>query len=378
MKVEQVCDIVNTTSAEILGTTDLIGSLENDRIVDIGESVIGSQNMDNYVRNLIDHIGRVVFVDRPYEGNTPSVLMTGTEWGAITEKIKYQSLPEAEENESWELHNGESYDPNVFTKPQVAAKFFSKMTTFEVPMSFVQRQIRSAFSGSGQLMAFFAMIENTIAKSLTVKQDSLIYKTIGNFILHASTDLTGNRRVKLVTMYNAATGKSLTSSTALLDPDFIKFASMTIKRYAKRMSGLTTLFNSEGNPRNTDLKYLHMILHNDFTAAAEAYLQSDTYHDEFVKLPKSEVVPFWQGSGANFSWDDTATVKAIPTGGQSIVTLNNIIGVMFDRDALGVCNLDRRVTSNWNGKGEFTNNWYKFDCGYFNDFGENFVVFTMD
>jgi hypothetical protein len=378
MRVEQVCDIVNATSKEILGETALDGSLDNDLIVDIGESVIGSNNMDNYVRNLVDHIGRVVFVDRPYEGNTPSVLMTSTEWGAITEKIKYQSLPEATENESWELHDGESYDPNVFTKPQVAAKFFSKMTTFEIPMSFVQRQIKSAFSGSGQLMAFFAMIENTIAKSLTLKQDSLINKTIGNFIMHASTDLTGNRRVKLVTMYNSATGKSLTSATALLDPDFIKFASMTIKRYAKRMTGLSTLFNSEGNPRNTDAKYLHMILHNDFTASAEAYLQSDTYHDEFVKLPKSEVVPFWQGSGTSFSWSDTATVKGIPVGSDSVVTVNNILGVMFDRDALGVCNLDRRVTSNWNGKGEFTNNWYKFDCGYFNDFGENFVVFTMD
>jgi hypothetical protein len=114
MRVEQVCDIVNATSKEILGETALDGSLDNDLIVDIGESVIGSNNMDNYVRNLVDHIGRVVFVDRPYEGNTPSVLMTSTEWGAITEKIKYQSLPEATENESWELwelHEGESYDP---------------------------------------------------------------------------------------------------------------------------------------------------------------------------------------------------------------------------------------------------------------------------
>lgn len=381
MKVEQIYEIVNDTTKEVLGETDLVATADNGKIVDIGETVIGSQNMDNYVRNLVDRIGKVVFVDRPYEGNTPSVLMTETEWGAITEKIKYVGLPDATENETWELTDGESYDPNVFTKPQVGAKFYSKRTTFEVPMSFVQRQIKSAFSGAGQVAAFFGMIENTIAKTMTVKQDSLIMKTIGNFAMHAKTDVNDTdyvRYVKLGTMYRSKFGKETTGEALLYDPEFVRFSSMIIKRIAKRMSGISTVFNANKNPRNTASKYLHMILHADFTSAAEAYLQSDTYHDEFTKLPKSEVVPFWQGSGAAFAWSDTSTIKGIPSGGNEAVTVSNVLGVMFDRDALGVCNLDRRVTSNWNGKAEFTNNWYKFDCGYFNDFDENFVLLTLD
>ena len=378
MKVEQVYEIVNDTTKEVLGESELVATADNNKLVDIGETVIDSQNMDNYVRTLIDRIAKVVFVDRSYEGGTPSVLMDSFEWGAVTEKIKYIGLPEATENESWDLQDGMSYDPNVFTKPQVGAKFFSKKTTFEVPMSFASRQIKSAFSGAGQLTAFFSMIENTIAKSLTVKQDSLIMKTIGNFIMETSTDLTGNRYVKLGTMYRSASGKATTGEALLYDPEFIRYSSMIIKRIAKRMTGLSTLFNAGANPRNTASKYLHMILHNDFTAAADAYLQSDTYHEQFTALPKGEIVPFWQGSGTGFAWSDTATVKGIPAGSNSAVTVSNILGVMFDRDALGVCNLDRRVTSNYNGKGEFTNNWYKFDCGYFNDFDENFVLFTLD
>lgn len=381
MKVEQIYEIVNDTTKEILGESDLVATADNGKIVDIGEAVIGSQNMDNYVRTLVDRIGKVVFVDRPYEGNVPSVLMTETEWGAITEKIKYVGLPEATENETWELTDGESYDPNVFTKPQVGAKFYSKRTTFEVPMSFVQRQIKSAFSGAGQVAAFFGMIENTIAKTMTVKQDSLIMKTIGNFAMHAKTDATDVgyvRYVKLGTMYRTQFSKETTGEALLYDPEFVRYSSMIIKRIAMRMSGISTLFNANGNPRNTAAKYLHMILHADFTSAAEAYLQSDTYHDEFTKLPKAEVVPFWQGSGSAFGWSDTSSIKGIPSGGSEAVTVSNVLGVLFDRDALGVCNLDRRVTSNWNGKAEFTNNWYKFDCGYFNDFDENFVLLTLD
>lgn len=378
MKVEQVYEIVNDTSREILGETEVIGTADNNKLIDIGETVIGSNNMDNYVKTLVDRISKVVFVDRPYGGSVPSVLMSDSEWGAITEKIKYQGLPEATENETWELTDGESYDPNVFTKPKVAAKFFSKRTTFEVPMSFTSRQIKSAFTNAGQLTAFFSMIENTIAKSLTVKQDSLIMKTIGNMFMLTKSDLGGVRYVKLGTMYRAKFGKATTGEALLYDPEFIRYASMVIKRIATRMSGLSTLFNEGANPRNTENKYLHMILHGDFTSAADAYLQSDTYHDEFTKLPKSEVVPFWQGSGTDFSWEQTSRIKGIPTGGNSVVTVDNILGCLFDREALGVCNLDRRVTSNYNGKAEFTNNWYKFDCGYFNDFDENFVMVTLD
>lgn len=378
MKVEQVYEIVNDTTKEVLGESELVATSDNNMLVDIGETVIDSKNMDNYVRTLIDRISRVVFVDRPYEGGTPSVLMSDSEWGAVTEKIKYIGLPEATENETWDLQDGMSYDPNVFTKPQVGAKFFSKRTTFEVPMSFASRQIKSAFTNGGQLTAFFSMIENTIAKSLTVKQDSLIMKTIGNFIMQTSSDVSGNRYVKLGTMYRSASGKATTGEALLYDPEFIRYSSMIIKRVAKRMTGLSTLFNEGANPRNTASKYLHMILHNDFTAAADAYLQSDTYHDQFTALPKGEIVPFWQGSGTSFGWSDTSAVKGIPAGSDTSVTVSNILGVMFDRDALGVCNLDRRVTSNYNGKAEFTNNWYKFDCGYFNDFDENFVLFTLD
>lgn len=378
MKVEQVFEIVNDTTKEILGESELVPS-DNNQLIDIGESVIDTKNMDNYVRTLVDRISKVVFVDRPYGGNVPSVLMSESEWGAVTEKIKYIGLPEATENETWELTDGASYDPNVFTKPQVGAKFFSKKTTFEIPMSFTSRQVKTAFTNAGQLTAFFSMIENTIAKSLTVKQDSLIMKTIGNMALLTKSDATpGVRWLKLGTMYRTMSRKTTTGEDLLYDPEFIRFASMTLKRFASRMSGLTTRFNKGENPRNTEIKYLHMILHADFTSAAEAYLQSDTYHEEFTKLPKAEVVPFWQGSGNTFAWADTSTIKAIPVGGDSAVTCSNILGVMFDRDALGVCNLDRRVTSNWNGKAEFTNNWYKFDCGYFNDFDENFVLITLD
>lgn len=380
MEVTQIAEIVNQTTAEVTGT-QAIDTVDLNEVVENGAEVLDNDKLiDNYVKTLIDHIGKVVFVNRPYTGSTPSVMMDSWEYGAILEKIQYEGLPEAEENESWELEDGRSYDPNIFYKPQVSAKFYSERRTFDIPMSFAQRQVKSAFSNGAQLQAFFAMIETAISNGMTVKMDSLVQLTLANAIATVYNNRVTNpvQYYPLVSMYVTATGDStVTTDNALVKPEFCRWAAMTMKRVVARMRKLSTLFNAGGKYRHTPADRLHLILHSDFTAAAEAYLYSDTYHNEFVKLPKAEEVAFWQGSGTGFGWADTAKIKVIPRDAQEAVTVSNVLGIAFDRDALGVSNLDRRVTTNWNPKAEFTNNWYKFDAGYFNDFNENIAVFTL-
>ena len=380
MEITQIKDIVNQTTAEVTGT-EAIANIDLNEVVENGAEVLESDKLvDNYVRTLVDHIGKVVFVNRPYTGSTPSVMMDAWEFGAILEKIQYEGIPEAEDNDSWDLQDGQSYDPNVFHKPTVSAKFYSERRTFDVPMSFAQRQVKSAFSSASQLQSFFAMIETAISNGMTVKMDSLVQLTLANAIATVYNNRVSHpvQYVDLVARYVAATGDStVTAANALVTPEFTRWASMEMKRVIARMKKLSTLFNIGEKYRHTPSDRLHLILHSDFTAAAEAYLYSDTYHNEFVKLPKAEEVAFWQGSGTSFGWADTSKIIVTPRDAEQSVTVNNVVGIAFDRDALGVTNLDRRVTTNWNPRGEFTNNWYKFDAGYFNDFNENVVVFTL-
>lgn len=378
MEMTQIAEIVNETTAQVTGT-EPVANVDLNDIVDAGAQVLDTEKMDHYVKALIDRIGKVVFVNRPYTGGTPSVMMDSWEYGAVLEKIQYEGLPEAEENDTWDLQDQHSYDPNIFYKPTVSAKFFSERRTFDIPMSFAQRQIKSAFTGAGQVQAFFSMIETAISNGMTVKMDSLIEATINNFIATTYGDGTANARVvKLLTDYATFTGETAPSAaTALSDPAFIKYMAFAMKRKAAQMTKLSTVFNAGGKYRHTPSDRLHLILHADVAAAADAYLQSDTYHNEFVALPGGDTVPFWQGSGTGFGWTDTSKIIVTPRGEDDAVTISNIAAVMWDRDALGVSNLDRRVTTNWNPKGEFTNNWYKFDAGYFNDFNENGVIFLL-
>lgn len=382
MTVAQIYDIINPITKEILGETAVVNE-DLSNIVDIGKEIFDATEVDNYVKSLVNHIGRVIFVNRPYSGGAPSVLMNGWEYGSVLEKISAE-LPEATENESWELTDGASYDPNIFYKPKVSAKFFNKRVTFEIPMSFTERQVKESFSNASQLNGFLSMLYNAVDKSMTIKIDSLVMRTINNMIAETLHDFnnsgdytgTGIRAVNLLKLYNDDRGTALTAEKSIKDPDFIRFASYIMGLYMERLSKISSLFNIGGKDRFTPRDLLHVILLSDFAKASDSFSMSSTFHNEFVALPKGEIIPYWQGSGVDYSFNSVSSIN-VKTASGDTVNASGIIGVMFDRDALGVTNLDRRVTTNYNPKAEFFSNWYKFDAGYFNDMNENFVLFYV-
>ena len=386
MQVTQVYEILNDITHEILGESAVVNE-DLSNVVEIGESFQNAAGLDNFVRSLNDHIGRMVFVDRVYGGRAPRVLMDGWEYGSILEKVR-ATMPEATENESWELENGASYDPNVFYKPSVSVKFYNKKVTFEIPISLTERQVKSAFSNATQLNAFFSMIQTAIQNSMTVKLDALIMRTINAGIGETLADAfplggygTGstNRAVNLLYLYNSqfnAGGTPLAAADALSSKDFLRFAAYHLMLYSDRLEVISTLFNVEGTEKFSPKDRQRIVLLSEFKRAADVYLQSDTFHDELTRLPASDSVTYWQGSGTGYAFSSTSALDIkTPTG--KTVQAGGILGVIFDRDTLGVANLNRRVTTNYNPKAEFWNEWHKMDSGYFLDLSENMVVFYI-
>lgn len=387
MEVKQLHELVNQTTLEVLGETGVLNE-DLSNLVDLGEAVFNANAMDKYVKSLVNRIGKVIFVNRPYKGSVPSVLMDGWEFGSVLQKIQAE-LPQATENESWELEDGVSYDPNIFYKPKVSAKFYNSKITFEVPMSFTERQVKQSFTSAAELNAFISMLFTSVENAMTIKVDSLIMRTINNMIGEtiyadyagvALTTKSGIKAVNLLKLYNDEMGLSstdaLTAAKCLYNLDFIKFASYKMKLYADRMTKMSVLFNVGGKERFTPNDRLHLVLLSEFSRSADVYLQSETFHNEFVKLPQAETVPYWQGSGTDYAFSSTSKIDIKTKSGQTVAT-SGILGCFYDRYALGVTNPDRRVTSNYNGKAEFYNNWYKYDASYFNDLDENFVVFFV-
>lgn len=388
MEVKQIYTLINSVSGEVLGKTDIVQE-DLTGVVDLGTQVLNANAVDNYVKSLVNHIGKVIFVNRPYAGKVPSVLMDAWEFGSVLEKIS-ADIPAATENDTWDLTDGETYSQDTFHKPTVTAKFFNSKVTFEVPVSITERQVKESFSSAEQLNGFLSMIYSAVEKSMTIKADALIMRTINNMVaetLKADKKAFGGasvnyasastvRCVNLLKLYNENKGTTLTAAKAITDPEFIRFASYQMGLYADRMQTVSTLFNVGAKERFTPVDMLHTVLLSDFAKAAQAYLYSDTYNKDQVLLPNAETVPSWQASGKNYDFASVSTINVKSASGEA-VNVSGVLGVMFDRDALGVCNLDRRVTTTYNAKAEFFNNYFKFDAGYFNDTNENFVVFFV-
>lgn len=393
MNVKQIYELVNTVSGEVLGKTNLIHE-DLTGLVDLGNEVFNQKAVDNYVKSLVNHIGKVVFVNRPYSGKVPSVLMDAWEFGSVLEKIS-ADVPQAEVNDTWNLTDGAEYKQDVFHKPAVSAKFFNSKVTFEVPVSITERQVKESFSSAEQLNGFLSMIYSAVEKSMTIKTDALVMRTINNMIAetldadkakfgwvestnenvdYASASTV--RCVNLLKLYNDKTGTQLTANAAVTTPDFIRFAAYQMGLYADRLQTISTLFNVGGKERFTPKDVLHTVLLSDFATAAKAYLYADTFHSENVLLPQAETVASWQSTGNDYAFSNVSKIDVKSASGANI-SVSGVLGVMFDRDALGVTNLDKRVTTTYNAKAEFFNNYFKFDAGYFNDTNENFVVFFV-
>lgn len=378
MQVTQIHELLNTVTNEVLGTENLVKE-DLTNLVDVGTEITNADKIDSYVNKLVHHIGKVQFNNDKYSGKAKNVLMDSWEYGAILQKIDAE-LPTASENSSWNLVNGTSYDPNIFYQPKVTSQFFDSKVTFEIPISFAEKQVKSSFSNAEQMNGFLSMLTNSVDTSFTIKLDELIMRTINNYIGTVINKKNPNTSVNLLDLYNKSTGETLTVEKCLTNAQFLRYANFIINTYVGRITRISTLFNIGNRERFTNVEDANLILLNDFVNSSNVFLQADVRHNEFTGINGVETVPYWQASGNGFSFNDISKIDVKVNDGTKLgvdVSQTGILGVLFDRKALGVTNLDRRVTTNYNPKAEFYTNFYKADSGYFNDFNQNFIVFYV-
>lgn len=377
MKVTQIKDLVNNSLKEVNGSSQLLKE-DLSNVVDIGKELLNNDDVDNFVKKLVDRVGKTVFNDRVYQGSAPSVLMDAWEYGSVVEKID-SDLPKVEENDSWKLEDGKSYDQDIFYQPKVSAKFFNSKVTFDIPMSFTKMQVESAFSSASELNSFISMLMVKTQNAMTVNLDGLIMKTINNFTANVINAKKGMQVVNLLDLYNKTAQTKATVDNALTSPDFIKFANLTINTYRDRLTKMSTLFNEAGLNKFTPVDNQHLVILSDLASASKVYLESDTYNQDNVKINNYDTVPYWQGSGTTYNFKDTSKIDiAIKDGAQTKeIIQTGILGVLFDSSALGVSCQNPRTTTAVNARAEFYTNFNKYDAMYYNDLNENFVVFMI-
>ncbi|MBQ7797734.1 MAG: hypothetical protein IJ371_01270 [Clostridia bacterium] len=381
MEIKQIAKMLNDIYGEVTGETgqlleDLTGvGTEGVTLQNFGETIL-TNGVDNYVKSLINKIGRIVNWDREYKSTAPKILKDSFEFGSILEKVRVE-VDDFVENDSWKLVKGQSYDPFIFNPPSAQVKIFNGKSTYELDISITEMQVKESFRNATELNRFIAMIENRVKTKLTLANDFLAQRTINNLIgekIHANKNV-----VNILSMYNAQNpSEQLTATNALSNPNFIRYAILIIAQYSDLLKEISVIYNNDGYATFTPKEKQHFILLSLFDNMVKIYLQSDTYHKELVELNGYDTVPYWQAVDKSepTSFDKLSTIN-IKTWNGNEVNKSGIIGVIFDENACAIANENYRVTSQWVAKGEFWNYFYKFDAMYLNDLAENCVVFVV-
>ena len=385
MKINQVYEFVNEAQKEILGEKSIDVNQDLSNIVDVGTAIeniyADNKGVDAYVKAIANRIGKMLFVDRVYRGALPKVLKDSWEFGSIIGKIQAELL-DAQENETWELVQGASYDPYVVNLPVVSSKFWNKMVTFEVDITLPTEQVKQSFTSADEMVRFMSMLETMVNNSMELKIESLTRACIANYILNVDDVGYGGQVVQLLSSYNTIKGGTpLTAEQAIIDADFLRYATGVMLEVKSHLKEYSKLYNMGEKARHTPNDLLHVVVNDVFASRIKTHLQSNTYHDELVQLPNYEEVGFWQGTGTDGKFANRTKVAGTfirNDGSTGSAEATYVIAVMFDHEALGVLQPRRRVTTAYNPKAEFYNNFHKWESRYFNDFNENFVIFTLN
>lgn len=385
-RITQIAPYVNEALSQTLGEK-AVATEDLSNIVDQGTEIQNASLLDTFNKNLINQIGRYIFVDRPYDGGAPSVLVDGNEYGSAVAKIS-TTLYDAETDQSYTMTDGDSIDPNVFNQKTVATKIFNSFNPYEFRRSVYTDQLKQSMTGADMMARFWSMLTTQLQNSATVALDNTIRSTIANFIgvtLHSEaadgtyTGRSGVKAVNLLYLYNQRYSTELTVAQAMVNPEFIRYAIFVKNLIQDRMAGITTIYNVGAQPRFTPRSRMKTVLLAQFADAAEVFLYnaSGQFNNDNLGLGDYDKIDSWQGIGTGFSTDlgfDEASKIQVKTSEDNEITASGILGVIFDEEALGVYNRQEKITTQYNGAGDFFNEWWKYKAMYWNDFNENFVV----
>lgn len=376
----QISGLVNNLFKQSSGQS-LISKADLTGLIAMGDTILSSgDNRELFMDTLTNRIAETIIINRPYVSKMASLIMDDFEWGSAIQKI-YIEPPEATNNDSWNLAEGADISTVTIKKPKAVQKLFQVLDTYGYELTFVDKQLRTAFTSPETLAAFISAVYNAMDVATTVAGENICRMCIANFIgcksLAQEAGTPGVHVINLWAEYKAThPDTTLTVTDCLTDGDFLAFAGLVILMTRERFAELSQVYSLEGVKQHTPDSDLNIYLLSNFTKATATYLQSKTYHDEMVALPGYTEVTYWQSIGEKWGFNDVSAIDIVTSDGRNFSD-SGIIGIMFDREAMGGMLQRHASHEQFYPKAEATQHWDKMDVGYFNDLSKSAVVLKI-
>lgn len=375
MEINQIYSLVNAIAKQTIGET-AIEATDTATLVALGDTILGSTTLtEGFMNTLVERIGRTIISHRKYQSQLAPIIKDDMEWGAIVQKIKVE-MPDVVEDETYNLEDGKSVDMYVVRKPKAKQKFFAIRTPYSCYVSLQQKQLKAAFLNASAMGSFISAVFGEIRNKLELSIENNSRLCMANFMA-----LTGkSQQIDLVTNYNAITGENVTADNAFYNEAFLRYAIGQMNLYSKKMRTMSQLYNKEQYTRFTADSDQMFALINEFQTAMETQVQYAAFHDDYVKKGANIEVPYWQAAQNPYDIKLSVRDGANDTGiKRKAVEIKNIVGFIFDRDALGSYRHEEEVlTTPINARGRYSNTFWHEDQMWFNDLSENGIIFTLN
>lgn len=368
MNTDQIYSLVNDAAGQALGV-DGIAVLDTTGLISLGNTVLSTNNnTEAFLNTLAQRIGRTIYRFRDYNNKFKDMMLSDMEWGAILQKIRVE-MPYAEEDDAYNLVDGQSIDPFIVHKPSSAQKLFVTRTPYMFEISIQRQTLKEAFLSEEAMGAFISLVYGEVRNAIEYSLENLARLTIATGIAETST----HQRIKLLTEYTADTGITLTPAQAVYDEEFMRFAIYRINNIIDMVQDMSTSYNDGSFSTFTNKENMRIKVLSSFQRRLETVVQYAAFHDQFVNVDSQyKTINFWQAE------DTPSGIIIKRPSDETEVALDNVIAILHDRDAMGIYQIDEVVaTSPVNQRGLYYNQAWHEKQGRFVDTSENFIVFML-
>lgn len=392
MTFKQSATLLNDVMQQITGRKS-IAAVDESEFVSVATTLLltGYDQLNLAVQEVV---GRSVYVSRAYDPIYPSILMDEEKWGGVTRKVTTLD-GEFIDDAGYPLTDGSSVDPFIVAKQKAVQFNLYGGNTKEMLVTTPEDQLRTAFTGSGEFGSFIASQAQILRNQLNQKIEAESRLVVNNMIAAACYE-GGDRVIHLLTEYKDDTGNAtITAANYLSEAEFVPFAKWlygrltTLKRFMAERSAKyhaqITSYNgvSLTKPilRHTPEQYLNIFMLASFMDQVNSSALSGIYNKDLLSLGRYETVNFWQAienPTTIINKPNIMDVDGTCYAPDDALTIEGVIGVFFDIEALGITLKNESVRSIYNPRGRYFNNFYNWVVRWFNDQTENFVVLMLD
>lgn len=383
LQITDIYQIINELHQQATGRKS-IAPVNTSEFVSMATATLAA-GTDPVYNQLMQMVGRTIFSARPYDRRFD--IMTGNaEYAAIMRKISYADKPLQEASDTFAPVDGQTVDQYVINKADVQELRYYGSAIYRDSVTIFEDQIKTSFESPGQLGEFISGLMSNQSAKWEQWLEEQNRATVANFI--GAKVSQNNGVIHLLTEYNALTGLNLTAQDVYKPDnlaDFFRWVRARINTLSRMMSERSGLYQIQVQGktvnRHTPAADQKMFLRADALDIIDAMVNTTTYHDEPLRYADVKGVTYWQ------SLQDPDKISVTPSyvqangavGTAEQTDVNNLFGVIFDRDAIAAnMYLYRVANTPLNAKGLYYNTWLNARIQYMNDLTEKGIILLLD